>query len=362
MPGELPLIPGEQGEAWLGKQTIGIECSTIMVAAGAIMGLRVGVSLLVGAIFFYGIVAPELIAQGWAQPGYRGIVSWTLWPATSLMLAAGLLSFALRWRTVIRAFRGLASIVGRPANSSDPLARIEVPGSWFVFGVLVSGTACVVLGHLYFQVTWWVGILSVLLTFVLSIVAARATGETSVTPIGAMGKITQLMLGVLAPGNATANLMGASTTAGAAAHSADLLTDLKSGYLLGGNPRKQTISQLFGVLAGTLVCVPVYQIVVDPKKLGSPELPAPSAKVWEAVARLFVDGFGKLAEQHVTGAVIIGAVLGVVLTLLEEFLPAKHRKWIPSPIGLGIAGVVPAFNSMSMFAALDRLDDRQGQP
>ena len=63
--------------------------------------------------------------------------------------------------------------------------------------------------------------------------------------------------------------MTASITAGAASHSADLLTDLKCGYLLGGNPRKQTISQLFGVLAGTLVCVPVYALVADPEKLGT---------------------------------------------------------------------------------------------
>ena len=96
--------------------------------------------------------------------------------------------------------------------------------------------------------------------------------------------------------------MAASITAGAAAHSADLLTDLKSGYLLGGNPRKQTISQLFGVLAGTLVCVPVYSIVVDPEKLGSPEMPAPAAKVWEAVAEAVHRMDSKAAEQHVVEA------------------------------------------------------------
>ena len=349
LPGEFPLLPGTRGETWLKDETIGIECSTIMVAAGAIMGIRVGLSLLLGALFFYGLLAPELIERGWAKPGYKGIVNWTLWPATAMMLTSGLLSFALRWRTVLRAFRGLAAIVGTPSGKADPLAHIEVPGSWFVIGVTFSGIACVVLGHYMFEVTWWIGIIAVALTFVLSIVAARATGETSVTPIGAMGKITQLMLGAMAPGNATANLMGASITAGAAAHSADLLTDLKSGYLLGGNPRKQTISQLFGVLAGTLVCVPVYQIVVDPAKLGSPEMPAPSAKVWEAVARLFVNGIETLHEKHVVGAVIIGAVLGIVLTLLEEFLPARYRRWVPSPIALGLAGVIPAFNSISMF-------------
>ncbi len=93
-----------------------------------------------------------------------------------------------------------------------------------------------------------------------------------------MGKITQLTFGVMLRNNSTANLMAASITAGASAHSADLLTDLKSGYLLGGNPRQQTISQLFGVLAGTLVCVPVYAIVVTPEKLGSDELPAPGCQ------------------------------------------------------------------------------------
>jgi hypothetical protein len=54
----------------------------------------------------------------------------------------------------------------------------------------------------------------------LSIVAARATGETDVTPIGAMGKITQLVYGYVAPSNMTTNLMTASITAAAASHSA----------------------------------------------------------------------------------------------------------------------------------------------
>jgi len=48
-------------------------------------------------------------------------------------------------------------------------------------------------------------------------------------------------------------------------------------------------------------------------------------------------------------AAIIGGVVGIVLVLAEELLPKRHRKWIPSPIGLGIAGVIPAFNSVSMF-------------
>ena len=155
---------------------------------------------------------------------------------------------------------------------------------------------------------------------------------------------------MLAPTNITTNLMTASITSGAASHAADLLTDLKCGYLLGGNPRKQTISQLFGVLAGTLVSVPAYLFVVgrDPGKLGSEALPAPAAKVWAGVAELLANGLSALPKGALVG-IVIGAGLGLVLALLEEFAPPKYRPWIPSATGLGIAGVIPAFNSIAMF-------------
>jgi OPT family oligopeptide transporter len=356
-PAELPFLPTAFGRDLLTKYTIGIEGSLIMLAAGAIMGLRVAVSMLLGSLLCFGVIGPILVARGIAEPGYRGIVSWVLWPATAMMVTSGLLSFGLKWRTVLRAFSGLSGTIagllgrGRPHEPiDDALAHVEVPASWFVAGTFLAGTACVMLGHLFFGITWWMGILAVVVTFLLSIVAARATGETDITPIGAMGKITQLLYGAIAPSNITTNLMTACITSGAASHAADLLTDLKSGYLLGGNPRKQTISQLFGVAAGTLVSVPAYIFVVqgNPERLGSAELPAPAAKVWEGVARLLAQGLHALPAGALE-AIVIGAVLGIVLTLLEEFSPAEWKPWIPSTTGLGIAGVIPAFNSIAMF-------------
>ncbi len=351
-PSHVALLPTAAARDLLTRFTIGIEGSLIMVAAGAIMGLRVATSMVVGAVIYYGMIGPILVERGIAEPGYKGIVSWVLWPATSMMVTSGLLSFGLRWRTVMRAFSGLGKLAGGAvaADDNDPLARIEAPASWFLFGTLVTGAACVWIGHWLFGISWWMGVIAVLVTFLLSIVAARATGETDVTPIGAMGKITQLIYGVLAPSNITTNLMTASVTAGAASHAADLLTDLKSGYMLGGNPRKQTISQLFGVVAGTIISVPAYMFVVqrNPDVLGSEALPAPAAKVWAGVAELLAKGLEALPAGAVW-AIVIGAVVGIVLTLLEEFSSPKVRAWLPSTTGLGIAGVIPAFNSISMF-------------
>jgi OPT family oligopeptide transporter len=275
---------------------------------------------------------------------------WSVWPGTAIMVTAGLLSFAFRWRMILRAFSGIVdrfrSKGSQGSASTDVLAHIEVPSSWFVTGFVLAGAATVLLQSTMFGIRWWMGILAVLITFVLSMVAARATGETDITPIGAMGKITQLTFGGLAPAQPAVNLMTANVTAGAASHSADLLTDVKAGYLLGANPRKQFLAQLFGVVAGAIACVPVYRLIASPEKLGT-SMPAPAAVTWRSVAELLSRGFDAL-PMFAKEAMFAGAVIGVVIACIEEFAP-KAKKWLPSPTGLGIALVVDAKDSIAMF-------------
>ena len=69
--------------------------------------------------------------------------------------------------------------------------------------------------------------------------------------------------------------MRVGVTVGAVASSADLLTDLKSDYLLGANPRKQFIAQFLGIFAGALVIVPAFYLIVPTASvLGGEEFPA----------------------------------------------------------------------------------------
>ncbi|HNV71757.1 MAG TPA: OPT family oligopeptide transporter, partial [Candidatus Ozemobacteraceae bacterium] len=282
--------------------------------------------------------------------GYKTIVSWSTWTGASIMVSAGLLAFAFQWKTVIRAFGGLFDVFSaKSTNKDDPLAAIEVPSSWFLGGIALSGLGCLLVLHFAFETSIFMGIVAVLATFFLSVVACRATGESDITPVGAMGKITQLVFGVLAPSNITTNLMTASVTAGAAGSAADLLTDLKSGYLLGANPRKQFIAQFMGIFAGTLVVVPAFYLLVPSADvLGGDKWPAPSAQVWAAVAKLLANGLGALHETARWG-ILIGVGIGIALTLLEMFLPKSLRPFVPSAMGIGLAMVIPFFNSLSMF-------------
>jgi hypothetical protein len=289
---------------------------------------------------------------------------WSVWPGTALVVSSSIVAFAFRWRTVLRSLQGLGSLVRatrgpyREGPAGDPLEEVEVPARWFGLGVVVCGTGCVYMQRAWFGVPVLEGVVSVFMAFVLSVVAARATGETNITPIGAMGKITQLLFGVLVPGNAAANLMTATVTAGSAAHAADLLTEVKTGYLLGGAPRKQFWAQLLGVLAGSLACVPIYLLIAKPEKLGR-ELAVPAAVAWASVARLLKDGPGNLPQFAVAG-IVVGLTLGALLAALEEFSPERWRPYLPSATGLGIALVIDANDSLAMFLgaltawALDR--------
>ena len=332
----------------LNQVTLSFEGSLLFVASGALISFRQAWSLLLGAVVNYGFLAPHFLANGdITEPSFRRISAWSLWIGVPMMVTSGLLLFFLNWRTVVRAFSSVASFL-KKREGVDPLERIEVPGSWFVFGYSALGIAIVFLGHALFGIQYWMGVVAVFATFFLVTVASRAAGETDITPVGPISKITQLTFGGLAPGNVSVNLMTANITAGATSHAADLLQDLKSGYLLGANPRQQFFAQFFGVIAGGLAVVPVYFILIpDPSVLGTEQWPAPAALVWRGVAELLAKGLSALPPSARWG-LVIGSVIGIILPLLELAFP-KHKKFIPSPTGLGLAFTINGFNTVSFF-------------
>jgi uncharacterized oligopeptide transporter (OPT) family protein len=219
----------------------------------------------------------------------------------------------------------------------------------------------VVLMGLLFQIPLWAGAIAVPLAVLMGFVAARVTGETDVTPTKALGPVTQLLFGIVTPGNLAGNIMAANVTGGVGLHAADLLTTLKSGKLLGASPRQQFFAQLFGVVAGAAVVVPAFNLILpDPSVLGSDAWPAPSCLVWAGVSRAFAGGVGAL-DPSAQRAIVVGIFLGVALALLEKLAPKRVVAYLPSPSGLGIAMVVPGANAIAMFlgAALAELARRR---
>lgn len=323
--------------------SVSLDPTLLMVAVGGLIGFRASWSIMLGAILAYPIIGVGIVNSGIVPASGGPIREWLLWPGVTLMVVASLVSFSFSAPAIARSFRPAA------ASTRETTDTGEVSRPWFLFSLTLALIAAVILQTWFFGIAWWAAVIAVLLSFALSVVATRVSGETNVNPVGAMGKVTQLVFAGLMPSNAAANLMSASITAGAASQSADLMHDLKCGALLGGIARKQVIGQILGSVVGAAVGCYFYLVLVpDPKAmLLTEEWPAPAVAQWKAVAEVFRNGIDSLPRGALP-AMAIAAALGVLLPVLEKFLP-KAKPYIPSAAALGLAFVIPANNSISMF-------------
>lgn len=343
--------------------TLRPELDLPMVGAGGLMGIRTGVSLLLGAAINYAILAPWMISRGDIVPnakgtiGFREITFWALWCGVAMMTAASLVSFFAKPQILLAAF---SKLTGGGGKKSDVLAEIELP-LWVSFaGVPLLGVITAWMANRFFGIEYWLSAVAIVLVFGFCLIAINSTALTSITPIGAMGKLTQLTFGVLAPGNKTVNLMTAAITGEVASHAANLLQDIKPGYMLGAKPRQQAVGHVLGILAGAVLSLPVFYLVylrVPPEQLFDPNIkvtyqldaekyPMPAATAWKAVADILAEGLSKLkysAQVAALAGILIGVALEVVRLITRNRFPL-------SPVGIGLGFIIPFNTCLSMFA------------
>ncbi|QXH48756.1 OPT/YSL family transporter [Pseudomonas xanthosomatis] len=328
----------------LERLTFTLDPSLMLIGFGGIIGIRVGLTLLFGAALAWGGLAPWLIGHGWvvlapnaSGPQFAALVEWLLWPGVSLMVCATLTSLLVR----------LWQVPGRPARQTARARLRFTP--WPAAGLLLAITLVVTLQVLLFGIDGWMALLSIPLAVCLAVVAARVVGATGIAPIGAIGKLSQLSFGLIAPGQVAINLMSANTAGGAAGQSTDLMNDFKVGLAIGATPHKQLAAQCIGILIGSVVGVLVYLMLIpDPKALLlTQQWPAPAVATWKAVAQTLTQGLGALAPE-LRWAIAAGSAAGVLLGALDSLLPQRAARWLPSTAALGLAFILPASISSMM--------------
>jgi uncharacterized oligopeptide transporter (OPT) family protein len=329
------------------KLTLAFDPSLLLLGFGSIIGLRAGLGLLIGALIAWGVIAPELIAHGIVdvagntdQNWFQALVGWLLWPGVTMMVTASLTSFAA---AVTASMRG--------ENSKNATREREAAGrAMRLGGFALAAIITVVLQISLFDIHWTMALVAIPLAFVLATVAARVVGETSVAPIGAIGKVSQLTFGAMAPGQPITNLMTANVAGGAAGQSADLLNDFRAGYEVGASPARQVVAQCGGVVMGSLAGSFVYlTLIADPaNQLITPEWPAPAVATWKAVAETLSVGLSGIPPSALIAMAIAG-ILGVALALIERRLSGTWLLLVPSGATLGLAFVIPAGTSITLF-------------
>lgn len=280
--------------------------------------------------------------------GFNAITKWALWGGVAIMTAASLFAFFSKPKILISAFSGMFRRK-KDDQGGDILKDIELPMRVFCFGIPVVGVVIVALAYYIFEVEIWHGAIAIPLIFVFTLIGVNSTALTSITPTGALGKLTQLTYAGIAPGNITTNIATASITGEVAGHASNLLMDIKPGYMLGAKPRQQAIGHVLGIIAGALAAVPVFYLVFlhgDPQGLVTEEYSMPGATIWKAVAELLAKGISEL-PMSARWAILIGIGVGLACEILK--LLTKGRFWL-SGVGIGLAMVISFETCLVMFA------------
>jgi uncharacterized oligopeptide transporter (OPT) family protein len=360
--GAIPRILGTDFRA-LGLR---LTLDTAMLGVGGLMGIAVATSCMLGAFINFVVLAPLMIQAGDIAPRVTAagvlvpisrpeiVNQWSMWWGVSMMVAGSLVSLAAKPELFTSALKSILNRKKVAEPGSDVLKHIEVP-LWISYvGVPVLGVLGAWLGHEFFGVPMLLALVSLPLIFLLTVICTNSMALTSWTPTGALSKITQFSMGAIDRANPASNLIPAGMTAEIASNAANLLSDIKPGYMLGGKPRHQVVGHLIGVVSGVLACVPLFYLLFLPKDgngvrsvstMVSDQFAMPAAIQWKGVAEIIAKGLHALPSS----ALIAMGVAVVAAIVIEVLRIVTRGRFALSAVSIGLGVVLPPESTFAMW-------------
>lgn len=338
-----------------------------MLGVGGLMGIVVATSCLLGAFINFAVLAPIMIERGdIVQRVLEGgkvvpisraeiVNQWSMWWGVTMMVAGSLVGLLAKPDIFTKAFKGLkGGSAAKADDGPDPLQHIELPLWMSWVGVPVFSLLGAWVTHIFFGVPMLLALASLPLIFVLTVICTNSMALTSWTPTGSLSKITQFTMGAIDRTNPASNLLPAGMTGEIAANAANLLSDIKPGYMLGGKPRHQAVGHVIGLFAGVMACVPLYFLLFLPAdasgvrstaNMVSEQFAFPSAIQWKGVAEIIAKGFAGLP----TSALIAMGVAALAAVLIEVARMATKNRFPLSSVSIGLGVVLPPESTFAMF-------------
>jgi uncharacterized oligopeptide transporter (OPT) family protein len=179
-----------------------------------------------------------------------------------------------------------------------------------------------------FQAGPLVIVLSCAMIWPMAFIASKVTGETDVTPIGALGKLAILIFAWLPGSHSLMGLTG--QVIGPAAASADFSSDLRCGSILNCKLRLQLTYQLAGAVVGPFIFIPVFIYLQD--QIGSDLFPVPAAAIWDQLIDMLHKDWAVIPRQ-----LQLNFTAGAVLALTYHWVRRIPEKHLPSMVPFCIA-------------------------
>jgi uncharacterized oligopeptide transporter (OPT) family protein len=334
--------------AYSARVGVGFGISLLNVGSGIIIGLRISASMFLGGIIGWVLAPPWLVIHGHIAADARrvDILLQMMWPAVGMLIAGGISGLLLRWNVLMKTFKGLAA-----GGTTEDLSL-----RWVWLGGGAATVFLVIVQKAFFGTPIWHSAIAITLSVPLGLVALRVLGETNWGPISTMTNLMQAIFGGIAPGDLRASMVSSGITGAVAAESEGLMQDFRAGQMIHSTPRILTYMQLLAVPFGALALAFMYPLLRDTYGIigEHAQLMSPTSQRWVGFAKIMtreLSGAGPLTAEAamrlawMKWSFAVGAVVGVVLTLLEQ--RKALRPFLPSPTGMGIAMLIP-FSAVTM--------------
>lgn len=268
--------------------------SPAYIGQGIIMGLPTTLSMLLGALLGWGILAPLAKVKGWApgaigdwKTGGRG---WILWVSLGIMLADCLVGLTVvSVNTIIGINRHRYEQLGNE-DKEDEDAPIDqrVSGKVTLAGLAGSSLLCVLAVKIVFDgIPVYAIVVAIAIALVLSVLGVRALGETDLNPVSGIGKVSQIVFALIIPRSnpqtIIINLIAGGIAEAGAQQAGDLMQDLKTGHLLGASPKVQFYGQLIGSIWSAIISAGIYKLYTHVYEIPGPLFQIPTAQVNSSV-------------------------------------------------------------------------------
>ena len=317
------VIPAMIGALPIPGVAFGIYNSPMLLSVGFLVGgAAVAFWLAGGLIANFGIIVGGSAAGLWDVANAQGIVSSL---GMGLMMGSGI---GVVVRDILPAAFRSAHNGRRDDNHAGAPARAFGKLDRSVLALFVAAAAllvCLVLGLSPIACA-----VVVVLAFVTTIMSAQSVGQTGIDPMEIFGLIVLLVIAALGESDQVRLFFVAGVVAVACGLAGDVMSDFKTGKIIGTDPRAMWIGQAIGALIGCAVSVAVMCALLN----------AYGADAF-GPGKLFVSAQASVVATMVSGipsvpAFVLGLVAGVALYCLG----------IPSMM-LGLGVYLPFYMTLS---------------
>lgn len=241
----LGLIPAMLCQLPIPGVAFGLYNSPMMLSVGFLVGGAAVAFWFAGALVAnMGIIWGGTTAGLWDLATAQAIVSSL---GMGLMMGSGL---GVVVRDVIP--KAFGYLTGKGTSSDTKAARTANP---LVLLVLAAGSAALL--YLGLGLSWQATAVILALGFVTTIMSAQSVGQTGIDPMEIFGLIVLLAIAALGERSQVRLFFVAGVIAVACGLGGDVMSDFKTGQLIGTKPRQMWWGQVIGALLGTVVSVAV---------------------------------------------------------------------------------------------------------